>query len=485
LAGKVYTHSKNGFMGAEWDAFVPGPEVWREVYRVLKPGAYCVAFSSTRTVDLLGIAMRLARLEVRPGWAWLQGSGFPKSLNVGKAIDKDAGAEREVVGTKLGRPGMAKDGSNQRTGFDDAFGGVAHGAMSTDITAPATEAARQWEGWGTDTKPAYEPLVVTRKPLEGTVANNVLVHGCGALNIDGARVGTEQTVTLRNGDSGGKGALGRDTRKGAWVNPPGRYPANLALVHDEECRLVGITRVNGSNDKGKPIYVGDRGPSPAKGAEKARVKYGHTDEDGTETVEEWECTPTCAVAELDRQSGFSSDGFHSGHRNLPKTKSTYGEFRLQDEPPHGYGGEGTAARFFYQGKATAQDRLTYLTCSPGCTMHDFVAQEHETQTHCPICRQPRTTYRHPTVKPYELAQYHVKLLSLPPHTLPIAIVPFCGTGIEARALMDVGFRVIAIDIDPRHCAMTTYRMNGEQPVRESPVAATEQPEVDIFDLFTR
>jgi site-specific DNA-methyltransferase (adenine-specific) len=297
--------------------------------------------------------------------------------------------KRDIVGSSVDRRG---DGTLYKVGMS----GTLRGAGDTD-------AAKQWSGYGTTTKPAYEPLVVTRKPLDGTVANNVLKHGTGALNIDGARVGTgdnlnggayaKEGTARHDGDENWR--FKRDGGAGEYVQPSGRFPANLALVHDEGCERVGA-----------------------------------------ETVDEWQCTDTCAVAELSRQS------------------------------------TGTAARFFYQGKATARDRLAYLTCSPACPAHGTVAPATTAPSKgspCPRCGKPVEVYQHPTVKPYELALYHAKLLSLPPHTRPVALVPFCGTGVEARALMDVGYRVIAVDLDPRHCAMTSYRLGGEQPAREARV----------------
>ena len=184
------------FMGRDWDHGVPGVPFWIEALRVAKPGAHLVAFGGTRTYHRLACAIEDAGWEVRDCLSWLYGSGFPKSLNVSKAIDKAAGAEREVVGTKLGRPGMAKDGSNQRSGFDAAFGAGAGKPMATDITAPTTDAARQWQGWGTALKPAWEPIILARKPLIGTVASNVTAHGTGAINVDACRIGERWPANL-------------------------------------------------------------------------------------------------------------------------------------------------------------------------------------------------------------------------------------------------------------------------------------------------
>lgn len=166
LAGVPYEAKGGGFMGKEWDAFVPGPELWREVFRVLKPGGHAAIFAGTRTQDWMGIALRLAGFEIRDIGQWCYWSGMPKGHNVSKAIDKAAGAEREVVG-----------------GNDDGSG-----VSEFDITAPATEAAKQWDGWGTALKPAVEPWLLCRKPMsEDTVVANVLKWGTGGLHIDACR----------------------------------------------------------------------------------------------------------------------------------------------------------------------------------------------------------------------------------------------------------------------------------------------------------
>jgi hypothetical protein len=215
------------FMGKGWDHGVPGVEFWTEVMRVLKPGAHLLAFGGTRTYHRLACAIEDAGFEVRDCIMWIYATGFPKSHDVSKGIDKAAGAEREIVGSKMGLPGYSLAPDKGR-----GVPCVAHGDSEKEcsITAPATPAARQWQGWGTALKPAHEPIIVARKPLIGTVAENVLRHGTGAINVDGCRVGSEQTVTIRNGDSGGKSAFGRDERKFSRINPPGRWPANIIRV---------------------------------------------------------------------------------------------------------------------------------------------------------------------------------------------------------------------------------------------------------------
>ena len=167
------------FMGKGWDRGVPGAEFWQEAFRVAKPGAHLLAFGGTRTFHRLTVAIEDAGWEIRDCMMWLYGSGFPKSHDVSKAIDKRGGAERQVLDERPAY-GIGITGAT--------FKGHAEGATAK-TTAPATDAARQWQGWGTALKPAWEPVIVARKPLSGTVADNVLRYGTGALNIDGCRVG--------------------------------------------------------------------------------------------------------------------------------------------------------------------------------------------------------------------------------------------------------------------------------------------------------
>jgi len=234
------------FMGKKWDYEVPSVEVWAECLRVLKPGGHLLAFAGTRTQHRMAVRIEDAGFEIRDMIAWVYGSGFPKSLDVSKAIDKAAGAQREVVGSYV-VGGTAAKGKHKGRAAAAADEGSAIGCTKElSITAPATDAARQWQGWGTALKPALEPITMARKPLKGTVAANVLAHGTGALNVDGCRVAAEEgrPLIISHGDGFGSGehvtayGNGRSGSRHGGTTTAGRWPANL--IHDGSEEITEI-----------------------------------------------------------------------------------------------------------------------------------------------------------------------------------------------------------------------------------------------------
>ena len=224
------------FMGKEWDKGVPALEFWVEMLRILKPGGHLLSFSGTRTYHRMAINIEDAGFEIRDMIEWVYGSGFPKSLNIGKAIDKLQGAERETIkyparpetsGTMSGssdtRPWIEE---SRKKGYHEVAGNI-----------PVTEEAKQWEGWGTALKPAHEPICMARKPLEKglTVAENCLKWGTGGINIDESRVeGQKRSPEFRNPQS--KGQWGNVEQQTEWDNSQGRFPANLIHDNSEEVR---------------------------------------------------------------------------------------------------------------------------------------------------------------------------------------------------------------------------------------------------------
>ena len=230
------------FMGKKWDYDVPSVEVWAECLRVLKPGGHLLAFAGTRTQHRMAVRIEDAGFEIRDMIAWVYGSGFPKSLNVANAIH-DAAIGQPQGGAKPSSKnhGKFKSGCSSENETGRGFGAgpgqfmvEAGGKAERDLVTEAIT----WQGWGTALKPALEPITVARKPLIGTVAENVLAHGTGALNIDGCRVGDEVRFNAPAGNKAGGNSL-----KMSAVGMPedaegrtvaGRWPANLILSYNED-----------------------------------------------------------------------------------------------------------------------------------------------------------------------------------------------------------------------------------------------------------
>jgi len=264
-----------GFMGKGWDK-VPPPSVWREVLRVMKPGAYILCFAGCRTMDLMGISLRLAGFEDNNLLAWMQGQGFPKATDVGKMIDRAAGAEREVVGVKFyptqpyGRSGIGRSG--YRPGKSDGT------EIENYITIPATPEAQRWDGWkyGKQAlKPAMEPILLMQKPFEKGLAGyqNVLKWGTGALNIEACRIPLHEGDVCRpmKAQTGGNRVYKQAGRYEATLElkPNGRFPANVLLdevaaqaLDEQSGRVGGGFGVRGASTW---IYEGGTGFTRATG----------------------------------------------------------------------------------------------------------------------------------------------------------------------------------------------------------------------------
>ncbi len=240
-----------GFMGQKWDSEIPGPAVWAEVLRVLKPGAFLLAFGGTRTHHRLMVAIEDAGFEIRDCMMWLYGSGFPKSLDISKALDRRAKIERAIVGKRRDAFGDAEQSETEDG--RNLWGKPSSKTVVLRSPAPATPEAARWSGYGTALKPAWEPIIVAMKPCDGTFAENALKHGVAGINIDAGRIEYEPGGTLASNPSlrthinGGNGGRVLATEKARRIGVPsglGRWPANVIL--DEEAgRLLdqqsGIT----------------------------------------------------------------------------------------------------------------------------------------------------------------------------------------------------------------------------------------------------
>lgn len=448
---------KGGFMGADWDSFVPPPAVWQECLRVLKPGGHMAVFAGARTQDLMGLSIRLAGFEIRDTLGWIYGSGFPKSQDVGKMIDKkrDDNNDWKTVGSFLkshrvsagyatrnsfadkilnghsnlasaaanlsnwenglsfptwerweqlkglldlpddmdaevwrlnGRKGTPGEAWEKRevvgkyqSGLHTGPSGVGGHGEGGEVTTSHSDAAKQWDGWGTALKPAIEPIILARKSLVGTVASNVLAYGVGGLNIDASRVETDEAIACHRGTNGAAGNTygNRDeyipgSANAENTHTKGRFPANVLL--DEH-----------------------------------------------------------AAAEMDKQSGVSTSPKTVTRGGNRSGASGLSSLRRQDNVA-APGDSGGASRFFpvfkYQAKAPKRERPV-------------------------VEREDGSKIHHPTVKPVALMEWLVTLITPPGGT---ALDPFAGTGTTLQAAAQKGFNSIGIEQSAEYVELINQRL---------------------------
>ena len=235
---------RGGFMGKDWDSFVPPPAVWEECMRVLKPGGHMAVFAGARTQDLMGLSIRLAGFEIRDTLGWIYGSGFPKSRNIARQMDKTLGED-----VPIGKSFNTAGGGERESEFANNGHSKAHEQWS-----PMSDEAKQWDGWGTALKPAIEPIILARKPLDGTVANNVLTHGVGGLNIDACRVGSDGGTRKGTFPKGKSEGIYGDGINGACEIQDigaGRFPANVLL---DEHAAAEMDEQSGNSSRFFPVF---------------------------------------------------------------------------------------------------------------------------------------------------------------------------------------------------------------------------------------
>lgn len=414
------------FMGKSWDSHANPVEfqTWchdwaAECFRVLKPGGHLLAFGGPRSYHRLACGVEDAGFDIRESFIYMFGSGFPKSLSVSAAIDKKLGAERtEVIGVKAGHEDFvdrtdAHAAGGRSDGWDRPWredpDAVARSHMQF---APATPEAERWEGWGTALKPAYEPVVVARKPLIGSVAENVLTHGTGGLNIDGCRV----DVT----EPGGRPARAIDPKPEAnGAVYAGRQAAGTGF--DGGSRAVGET---------------------SQGRWPTNVIFGHSDscvavESGDGEV--WECAQGCPVAVVDAQSGDRKAGASiSGSGPSVAFKNVYGDMERRSAF-EGYGDTGGASRFFTRAE-WADDEVGFLYTAKAPSFERPVG--------------PDGT-QHPTVKPLKLLTHLVRMVTPPGGTV---LDPFAGSGTTIEAAIIEGFNAIGIELTDDYLPLIDYRI---------------------------
>jgi site-specific DNA-methyltransferase (adenine-specific) len=392
-----------GFMGKSWDStgIANSVEMWSEALRVLKPGGHLIAFSGSRTYHRMAVAIEDAGFEIRDQIMWVYGSGFPKSHNISKGIDKSVGLLK-----------------NEGTTFNVA-GRVNETYKNPPVKGyippkPKSNSAKQWDGWGTALKPAHEPMVLARKPLIGTVANNVLTHGTGGLNIDGCRVTAEdENFDNLKGRPITKLAIQRvgetdaDHRARVLESPAqqealaklkelGRFPANF--IHDGSDEVLALFPANAGNNWKK--------------------NYGTEDYVGNQ---------------------YKGGSFGGGGYNGQNT----------------YSDSGSAARFFYCAKTSKRDR------NEGLEGFEEKQQDESRKEGNPGGDNPRNrgvnkvANFHPTVKPTDLMRYLCRLITPPNGTV---LDPFMGSGSTGKAAILEGFDFIGIEQDAAYIEIAKARI---------------------------
>lgn len=424
------------FMNSDFDSDRGGRDQWiswlaaimREALRVAKPGAHAFVWALPRTSHWTMTALEDAGWEIRDVVTHLQGASFPKNHDISKALDKAAGAEREVVGTS------ARHGGGR--GFADGAGGF-DGAIPV-VTSPATDLARQWEGFGTALKPSAEFWVLCRKPIsEKTIALNVGRWGCGALNIAASRIGTGDDRT-----NGGArvSAEGWGWSQSAERPTGGRWPANTVFSHAPGCQQVGVRRVKGGNDPRRKDGMVDHAGLYGGGFHMESSQHqGYADADGLETVDEYSCVEGCPIKILDEQTGRPFTSLRVNAANHARTKT--GMFNLKHDGS-GYGDIGGASRFF-KTFAPEPDLVPFLYV-PKASRRDRSSDGTVENTH-------------PTTKSTALMKYLCTLICPPNGTV---LDCFLGSGSTGVAAVELGFGFIGIEQSEEYMAIAQARINA-------------------------
>jgi DNA modification methylase len=457
-------------MGLErWEAgFVAFTADWAtETIRVLKSGAYGVVWALPRTTDLTVSGLRAAGFEVRDVITHIFGSGFPKNLDVSKAIDKYLGVERPVVGTKEQRnPYIGSDGITFRDAPD-------YEGQQEPITTSGSEEAAKWEGFGTALKPSSEHWILVRRPMaEDTVAENILKHGVGAINIGGCRVGNGGHLKWSAPrDMGYHG--GSDSEAVATEASEGRWPSNLVLSHRADCKPNGTKRVK---IVGATAHRMEHSTQGIAHADKPHEHLGYRDADGTETVEAWDCVDDCPVRLLDEQSGDRAGSRPHLNRRGATTGAGLGyrSTATTQDVMVGYPDSGGPSRFFpsFSWEPEDLDAALMIYCSKASRAERDQGCEHlpkkpiqwSNGTENPGSFQAEGTDKsarnhHPTVKPIKLMRWLVRLVTPPGGK---AFDPFNGSGSTTKACAAESFGYVGIEREADYVQITLARMQNQQ-----------------------
>ena len=401
------------FMSKSWDnsGIAFQPSTWQKCYEVLKPGGYLLAFGGSRTFHRIACAIEDAGFEIRDTIMWLYGSGFPKSLNIGLAIDKKHGVESKVVAE-------GKSGVSSRAYQSEE--------LTTAGAYEIKEAQNEWNGWGTALKPSYEPIIVARKPFKGSCVDNVIEYGVGGINIDECRVGNEERTYKGCGKSNVGfigGAFENGSKENAEYNVSGRFPANTILTYDE-------------NDFDEVC-----GGFPYNKSSKTNSKL------------------------LD----IRGNNYNNASKNLDIAYE------------RGYEDSGSASRYFYCAKASKKDRDEGLDnfeeSNSMCDRNPELQSANMPQNRSGNLRKNT----HPTVKPTELMQYLIRLVTPNNGTV---LDPFNGSGSTGKAVMyenkerNKNYKYIGIELTEEYLPIAKARIKYVCNLKEE-----KNPQMTIFDYM--
>jgi len=416
------------FMGRNWDHNVPGIPFWEAILRVAKPGSTLLAFGGTRTFHRLACAIEDSGWILRDCIMWLYGSGFPKSLDISKQIDKAAGAEREVVGEYVWPDGKGRNPEVHKTKRSGIYSDIKTDDSPNDrrITAPATPEAALWDGWGTGIKPSWEPIIVAQKPLDGTFAENALKYGVAGFWIEGGRIGTDDTRGKASPTT--LGVMNDD----GWEPKPviagsssGRWPANLIL--DEE-----------------------------------------------------------AAAALDAQSGTTTT--HPGDRDLSERKGESIFFDGYHTPDTSYSDTGGPSRFFFCTKASRAEREAGLDDLPPSSREEITGRKLDSlgqdNPRAGVRAEGEIRNTHPTVKPLDLMRYLARLTRTP--SGGIVLDPFMGSGSTGMGCVIEDRDFIGIEIDRSSYLIAEKRIEWTEKNKMKLKFDDKKPKKKIetgFDFF--
>lgn len=430
------------FMGSRWDYDVPSVNVFVEVLRVLRPGAHAMFFGGTKTFHRMMVNIEDAGFLPVDLCMWLYGSGFPKSVDISKAIDKQAGHWRGRAGA-VSSENSAMGGSNyERSSKGD----------------PVTSDGRRWSGQGTALKPAWEPCGLFVKMFDGTIVENCLKHGTGGLDIEGTRIGAVERFNGAAGNTGESAASVAPVNVSGYAGKTvvGRHPANLVLSHSPECVHLGTRGVRGS------VPSGPRWTAPSTSHARGKMNGGLVEgrEPGIETVDAYDCVEDCPIRLLDAQGG-NRPGMSGG--GVHREGYAGGMFGAKDDAATARNDQGGASRFFYNAKVSREERDRGLD--------DFGEVPKGVGALRDGKRRGMAKNAHPTLKPIDLCRYYARLLLPPPRAdgnPRRLLVPYSGAGSEMIGALQAGWdEVVGVELVPKHAEWALARIAKGKIIRNA------------------